>query len=317
MANEAAATAMETVAGEEFVPLSDEELVRAYWGDKLSQIFELVKPLPSLRVSEDIKTLPPLWLRIAVQSRFGIPHRDRVTIENHFLSVANQLGLGKSTPLVTPEMAKKIVNLKIVADDTQFLDEGVNPFNLLVRTEDLGCQYPNTGDVVLAEKIIQEYDATGKMPEYSLSVSDMRLVCDWKHTIRILEAQFIVLIAMLGNGHILVEKYEHFLNKFKANQNKYIDHLTNNVYMHCPYKYCHAIILRHVHQVLFDWLRPIVYGYRDSEILEATDIHFDRFLRDMDSGTYTYDYSVLPVPYQGWNWDNIFNNYRKTRRIFP
>lgn len=294
----------------ELIPQSHEERVRAYWGEeRLSYIYE-VACIGTWHNDRRLERLPPLWLRIAHDSRHGLPHRQRVTIENHLLSIADDRGLRKSMPIVSPELADKIVNLHLVGDNIDNLDEGINPFNLLVSNCDLSCKYPNTSDIELAQSRIREYDETGQCAKYNFGVLDLRVIDDWNHTTRILEAQLIVLEALLGKYHRVVQEYEKFLYKYIANQVRYNDCMTN-AYLPPPYRYRHAIILRFVHVVLFGWLRPIFYP--NCEVVDVHDVDFEMFLLSIEGDTdYWMTFSRIPHPYQGWHFTNVLDCKKAT-----
>lgn len=273
-----------------------EDFFRSFWGEqKLAVLFQITKELESFHPKDDVRHLPLIWFRIAHASRHGLKQSDRVTVENHLLMVANNLNLRNSMPVVTPELAKKIVNLEFIGNDMDILEGGINPFCLLVPNEGNDIECPNSCEISLARDLIHQYDKTGTIINNMLGVVDLRLICDWKHTTKIMEAQYIVLVALLGQEHKLVKRFERFLNKYKANQDHYNSHMSNAPLNTNGYQNRHAIILRFVQVVLFQWFNNKDDGY------------FERFLENID-GKYTSDwksYACMPTLYQPQPWPTL------------
>lgn len=280
-------------------PTSEEEVIRTYWGDeKLALLLKIVK-------QNHVRLLPPLWKRLALASQHGLQVLERVTIENHIVGIANSLNLANSVPFITPELARKIVSFEFAGDDLEDLDEGINPFSLVVKNEGDDIAYENTTDMMLARLKIRNHDNQVATKGYMIRVADLRLVSDWKHVTTLLEAQYIILVALLGHNHLVVNKYQHFLHKYKADKDHYNEHLMNG-YLCGGYKYRHAIILRFVQETLYNWFHPFF-----SPNLREMDVHavdFDYFLRCINEGHSWMDYATLPFPYDGWHFTDAWES---------
>jgi len=70
--------------------------------------------------------LPELWTNLA--SNNG--KKDRQIIEMAFKDKAAELRMKTSTPIVTPNLAKKIIELRLVGTNLDALEEGINPFSV-------------------------------------------------------------------------------------------------------------------------------------------------------------------------------------------
>ena len=72
--------------------------------------------------------LPEMWSDLAANGG----KRDRDLIEMSFRNTAAELGMADLTPVVTPSLAKKITGLRFVGADLDNLNEGINPFSIVI-----------------------------------------------------------------------------------------------------------------------------------------------------------------------------------------
>jgi hypothetical protein len=80
-------------------------------------------------VEVDVETdLAEVWSDIASHSG----RRDRDLIEIAFRNTAAELETPDLTPVVTPNLAKKITGLRFVGADLDNLNEGINPFSVVI-----------------------------------------------------------------------------------------------------------------------------------------------------------------------------------------
>jgi hypothetical protein len=71
--------------------------------------------------------LPDVWVNLA--SNGG--KRDRQIIEATFREIATELGMQGATPVVTPSLAKKTVDLHLIGNNLDNL-EGISPFSMVM-----------------------------------------------------------------------------------------------------------------------------------------------------------------------------------------
>jgi hypothetical protein len=69
--------------------------------------------------------LPDVW----VNSANNGGKRDRQIIQATFREIATEVGIQGATPVVTPSLAKKIVDMRLVGNNLDNLEEGISPFS--------------------------------------------------------------------------------------------------------------------------------------------------------------------------------------------
>jgi hypothetical protein len=79
--------------------------------------------------------LPDVWTNLASNSG----KRDRQIIEMAVREKATELGMKHSTPIITPNLAKKITDLRLVGNNMDDLDEGINPFSTVIIDNTTGA----------------------------------------------------------------------------------------------------------------------------------------------------------------------------------
>jgi hypothetical protein len=72
--------------------------------------------------------LPDTWINFAANNG----KRDREIIEFAFHSKATELHMQDWAPVVTTNLARKITTLRIVSSNMDDLDQGINPFSVVI-----------------------------------------------------------------------------------------------------------------------------------------------------------------------------------------
>jgi hypothetical protein len=72
--------------------------------------------------------LPDVWVNLANNGG----KRDRQIIQATFREIAAEVGKQGATPVVTPSLAKKIVDMRLVGNNLDNLEEGISPFSMVM-----------------------------------------------------------------------------------------------------------------------------------------------------------------------------------------
>jgi hypothetical protein len=168
--------------------------------------------------------LPDVWVNLA--SNGG--KRDRQIIEATFNEQAAELRMHGATPIVTPNLAKKIVDMRLVGTNMDDLDEGINPFSVVLidnanRSAEVNYQ--------TAIKAARNYDDLTK--GVSVPLEELNAVQSTKAVIptsfatakAMLKGFYIIVASLLGHQHTMTQKYKDFLDDVEMNESFYADRI--------------------------------------------------------------------------------------------
>lgn len=192
------------------------EYFKAYLTDKLMKLCDVTTE----------SSLPELWAALAAAGG----KREREVIEESFRTIASALGLPELTPVVTPSFTKKITAMRFAGANLDDLSEGVHPFAVIImdHTTSSGEQLYN--DAMAAA---HDYDdlmrgsGTADLGDIKILKSSAKVLIPETYALgrAMLQSYRIVLVALLGETHMLVEHYSRFLTSYTNRENFYMGRL--------------------------------------------------------------------------------------------
>jgi hypothetical protein len=168
--------------------------------------------------------LPEVWSDIATSGG----KRDRDLIETAFRNTATDLGTPDLTPVVTPNLAKKITGLRFVGADLDNLNEGINPFSIVIVDHSTSA-----GEAAYKSAMDAALDYDDLMAGTGVSLIDLKAVKNTGAVVpetpalarAMLKAFHVVLVALLGDQHPLVRQYSTFLAALDQKENFFFERL--------------------------------------------------------------------------------------------
>ncbi len=170
----------------------------------------------------DESDLPSLWADLAANNG----KRDREIIELAFREIATGLGTTELSPVVTPGLAKKITALRFAGVNLDDLDEGINPFSVVIvdHTSAHGQHSYN-------EAVAQAHDYDDMMRgDGAAHLADLKAVKGAKVVIpesfplarAMLQAYLVILLGVFGETHPLALRYNAFVQTFINRENFFV-----------------------------------------------------------------------------------------------
>jgi len=192
--------------------------------------------------------LPELWSEVAAANG----KRDQEAIELVVRQTANSLGLSGLAPVITPGLAKKITTLRSAGSDLDDLEEGVNPFSMVIM-DHTTVKGERTYNEALAAA--HDYDdllrgsGTAGLNDLKEIKGTSAVIPDTFNLARAtLQAHKILLLRLLGDTHSQHIQHSQFVTKFINRENFYVGRIQRVDAALGP-----ARFLRCVHLVLRAW----------------------------------------------------------------
>jgi hypothetical protein len=200
--------------------------------------------------------LPEIWSDLAANGG----KRDRDLIEISFRNTAAELGMADLTPVVTPSLAKKITGLRFVGADLDNLNEGINPFSIVIVDHST-----TNGEAAYQAAMESALDYDDLMSGTGVSLTDLKAVKSTNAVTpeapglarAMIKSFHILLVSLLGDDHPLVRRYWTFVTTLDQKENFYFDRLQK-----ADGRYGPARLLRFLHLHIRAWF---------SEVWNATD----------------------------------------------
>ncbi|MEA3642885.1 MAG: hypothetical protein VBE63_23515 [Lamprobacter sp.] len=186
--------------------------------------------------------LPEIWISLAAANG----KREREVIESRLRVTATALGDPELAPVITPDLAKKIVSVRLEGSNLDDFSDGVNPFLMVIQ------DYTSPG----SEK--QYFDAISLAADYDTLVggtaaADLADITKMRTAIKVqiptnfvtmrlmLQAFTVLLATLLEETHEVVQQLSRFTTQFLNKEPFYVSRLQN-----VDPKYGPARLLRYV-----------------------------------------------------------------------
>jgi hypothetical protein len=200
--------------------------------------------------------LPDVWVNLA--SNGG--KRDRQIIEATFREIATELGMQGATPVVTPSLAKKIVDMRPIGNNLDNLEEGISPFSMVMIDN---SRHTSEITYQAAIKAARNYDDLVK--GVTVPLEELNTVQITKAVIpktfvaakAMLKAFDIALVAVIGEQHVMTHQYKCFMDDLEKQESFYADRIEK-----CDPIFGPSRLLRFVQLHVRAWFL---------KVLEATD----------------------------------------------
>jgi hypothetical protein len=163
--------------------------------------------------------------------------RDRDIVELAFRREAADIGIPDLTPIVTPSLAKKVMSLWLAGTNLDNVDEGFNPFSVIV------ADHTTTSGEAAYEKAMQAaMDYDDLMLGAGVPLTDLKAVKSTTALIpesasltrAMLKAFQIILTSLLGDQHPLAHCYGDFLTNLDCKEHFYFERLHRADTKHGP-----------------------------------------------------------------------------------
>jgi hypothetical protein len=164
--------------------------------------------------------LPDFWASIAEANG----KREREAIEVVVREMANGLGWDELSPVITPQLAKKLSTLRLAGSNLDDLDEGVNPFSIVIM------DHTSAGEKAYHDALTAANDYDDLMKGSSaVDLNDLKslkqvkiLIPETFSTARAMLQSFrILLMCMIGDAHAISRNYTRFLGNYIGKENFY------------------------------------------------------------------------------------------------
>ncbi|HKK56614.1 hypothetical protein [Marinobacter sp.] len=252
--------------------------VAEFFGDHLAE------KLLALCQAHDTHALPQLWIKLAAANG----KRERETIETELRITGTALGDPELAPVVTPDLAKKIVGVRLAGNNMDDFSDGVNPFLMVIQ------DYTSPG----SEK--QYFDALSLAADYDTLVggsaaADLADITKMRTAIKVqvptnfvtmrlmLQAFSILLVTLIGETHPLVQELSRFTVQFMNKEPFYVKCLTN-----IDPKYGPARLLRYVQLNVRAYFLEIMGAATPALVSRVHLPEFTIRLRDMQVGNMSW-----------------------------
>lgn len=235
--------------------------------------------------------LPDLWTELA-----GVGgKRDRETIEMVVRQVANAVGLPELAPVITPSLAKKISTLRLAGTNLDDLNEGVQPFVIVIMDHTT-----TSGEVAYQEALSAAHDYDDVIQGAATDLADLKQL---KQTTKVLipetfqlaramlQAYRILLIALLGEAHSQVVLYTSFLQAYTNRENFFMGRIQR-----ADAKLGPARLLRFVQLHMRAWLSAMWEAPTAAAATAVPSINLMSATRKMQLGDMTW-LPELPARY--------------------
>jgi hypothetical protein len=210
--------------------------VAEFFGDHMTE------KLLALCQAHDAHALPELWILLAAANG----KRERETIESRMRITATALGDPDLAPVVTPDLAKKIVSVRLAGNNLDDFTDGINPFLMVVQ------------DYTSPSSEKQYFDALSLAADYDTLVggtaaADLADITKMRTAIKVqvptnfvtmrlmLQAFSVLLATLLGETHPVVQELSRFVTQFMNKEPFYVSRIQN-----VDPKYGPARMLRYV-----------------------------------------------------------------------
>lgn len=230
--------------------------------------------------------LPDLWAQVASATN----KRDREAIEICLREIANELHIPELCPVVTPSLAKKVTSLRLAGTNLEDLEEGVNPFVMVIMDHST-----ESGEAAYQAAIEATHDYDDLMAGSGRAdLTDLKTIKNSKVLIpetfelarAMLQAFKIVLIALLGEIHPVVVEYDRFLTAYINRESFYVGRLRRADGALGP-----ARLLRYVQLAMRAWFQ----GVWEAPSVNAAEAVRTPPLREVLDKMMMGDLSWLPV----------------------
>jgi hypothetical protein len=168
--------------------------------------------------------LPEVWINLANNGG----KRDRQTIEMVFRDKATDSRMWNLVPIVTPNLAKKIVEMRFVGNNLDDLDEGISPFSVVLIDNTTRATETAYQTAIKAARNYDDLTKGVSVPLIELNtVHCVKTVIPRTFTAAkaMLKAFLIVMVSILGEQHALINKYNHFLEDLDAKESFYSERI--------------------------------------------------------------------------------------------
>jgi hypothetical protein len=230
--------------------------------------------------------LPELWRMAASAGK-----RDRIAFDRAVQNTARRMAAVGAAPVVTPDLAKRLMGLMFGGSDPDDLSEGIQPFSMVImdhrstatRTvaEQAREQSRNYELVTSGDTNTTLADANRLRGTTKVNVTFDSIYCD-----AMLKVCYIILCSMLSSDHPVAVQYKRTLDQYDKKKIMYMAHIE----AHCP-AHPYAKVARYFQLRLVNWFRNI---QTSSVVLPAP--LFDDMLRKLEVDDPTWA-PTIPAAY--------------------
>jgi hypothetical protein len=230
--------------------------------------------------------LPEIWRLLPQHEK-----KDRLAVELALKQTAQRVGLTQSTPVVTPEFAKRLLSLNFTGNDQDNIAEGVQPLALIIMHH----QNQTSHEAMrLGHDEAANYDIMNK-GEVNNSLSDAMILrgCTWAHVSfdiihgeAMLEATLLVLHVMFGSDHPLVISASSFMACYNSDRLAIQHSLASHGAIHYEARFVRYFGLR-----LTNWFRRM-----DSSTIPIGAPDFEQIVDQLEVDDPTW-FPSLPAAY--------------------
>jgi hypothetical protein len=221
------------------------KLPSALWGEDATRRLCVMCQVPTE------SDLPEMWHAIAAAGK-----RDRIAVEMVVTETAREMGHPELAPIITPELAKKILSLRLGGNNLDDLSEGVQPFAITIQ--DYTSQ-DTEADANTARQKALEYDiltqgstSTTLTDARAIRTSKVQMPTDYMQLRAYLHAQDVLNRALLGATHPLTVALHQFLTAYANRELFYRGRLQRILPVNGP-----AIFMRFFQLHIVHWHREL------------------------------------------------------------
>jgi hypothetical protein len=161
--------------------------------------------------------------------------RDRLIIEATFREIAKELGMHGATPVVTPSLAKKILDMRLLGNNLDNLEEGISPISMVMIDN---SNHASATTYQAAIKAARNYGET--VPLEEINTVQIRKAVISKTFVAakaMIKASYIALVALIGEQHKM-DKYKCFGKDLEKKESLYADRIEKCDPMFGPARLC-------------------------------------------------------------------------------
>jgi hypothetical protein len=228
--------------------------------------------------------LPDLWAAIAEANG----KREREAIEVVVREMANGLGWDELSPVITPQLAKKLSTLRLAGSNLDDLEEGVSPFSIVIM------DHTSAGEKAYHDALTAANDYDDLMKGSSaVDLNDLKalkqvkiLIPETFSTARAMLQSFrVLLMCMIEDAHAISRNYTRFLGNYIGKENFY-----NGRIQRADPKLGPARLLRYVQLHMRAWFHNIGMA---NDLVTAGDVTPPKLMEALEKTTLG-DMSWLP-----------------------
>jgi hypothetical protein len=185
--------------------------------------------------------LPELWRMAASAGK-----RDRIAVDRAVQNTARRMAAVGATPVVTPDLTKRLMGLMFGGSDPDDLSEGIQPFSMIIMDHrSTATRTVNYDLVTSGDTNTTLVDANRLRGTTKVNVTFDSIYCD-----AMLKGCYIILCSMLSSDHPVAVQYKRTLDQYDNNKVMYMARIE----AHCP-AHPYAKVARYFQLRLVNWFR--------------------------------------------------------------